>query len=90
MTAHKVDIEDATRPLAEYAKRVENGGELVLVTSGGRPVAAVIPMTDEDDLERLALSTNPKFLEIVERSRASHAREGGISHEDMRRRLMNP
>lgn len=47
-------------------------------------------MTDEHlepepDAESLSLSTNPKFLSIIERSRARHKAEGGIPIEDVRR-----
>ena len=41
----------------------------------------------EDDEETVALANNPKFLEILERSRARYKAEGGISLEEMRRRL---
>lgn len=87
MSVRKIAIEDATKPLAEYAKRVEAGEGLVLVTSGGRPVAAVIPVGDEDDLKSIAPSTNPRFIEIIGSSRARQASEGGIPHDEMRRRL---
>ena len=39
------------------------------------------------DLETVALSTHPDFLALIERSRARHRAEGGISSEEMRRRL---
>jgi hypothetical protein len=39
------------------------------------------------DWESIAIATNPKFLAIVERSRASHKRGTGISTAEMRRRL---
>ncbi|NEQ28696.1 MAG: hypothetical protein F6K28_58995, partial [Microcoleus sp. SIO2G3] len=35
----------------------------------------------EDDAESIALANNPKFLEILERSRQEHEAEGGISLE---------
>ncbi len=87
MSVRKLEIGDATLPLAEYARQVDGGEGPVLVTIEGRPVAAVIPVADESDLETISLSTNPKFLEIIERSRARQASEGGISSREMRRRL---
>jgi hypothetical protein len=36
-------------------------------------------------METVALSTNPEFLALIERSRARA--EGGISSEEMRRRF---
>jgi hypothetical protein len=39
------------------------------------------------DLETISLSTNPQFLALIERSRARQESEGGISSDEMRRRL---
>ncbi len=86
MRIRKVDMKDAVGPLAEYASQVEGGGAPVVVTAAGRAVAAVIPVS-EDDLEMISLSTNPRFIELIEESRRSLAREGGITSEEMRRRL---
>jgi len=52
----------------------------------GKPVAALVAI-DADDLESAALSVHPQFLEIMERSRLRHDQAGGISTEEMRRRL---
>lgn len=67
-----------------------------LVASG--PVlaahAAVIPSSDrrrlETDAETISLSTNPKFLRIIELSRKRQRKEGSVSSDDMRRRLGIP
>ena len=37
------------------------------------------------DWESLAIGSHPKSLEIMERSRAAHHQQGGISPEEMRR-----
>ncbi len=39
------------------------------------------------DLETTPLSTNPQFLALIERSRARQKAKGGISSDEMRRRL---
>lgn len=75
---------EATGSLAEYARHVED--EPVVVTVSGRPVAALVAVSNVD-AETISLSTNPKFLAILERSRARERREGGISSKEMRRRL---
>lgn len=49
--------------------------------------AAVTEAQIEDDEETVALANNPQFLAILERSRARQKAEGGISLEEMRRRL---
>jgi hypothetical protein len=42
---------------------------------------------DNTDLEALALSNNPEFLELIQSSRARQAKEGGLASAEMRRRL---
>lgn len=79
-----VELSQATGDLAEYAKEVAT--EPLVVLQDGRPIAALVAI-DNADLETVSLSNNPKFLAIVERSRARHEAEGGISAEEMRRRV---
>ena len=38
-------------------------------------------------MRRICVATSPRFQAIIERSRERHRREGGISTEEMRRRL---
>lgn len=79
-----IELDQATASLAEYARQVKS--EPVLLTEQGSPVAALLSLEDVDE-ESLSLSTNPQFMEIIEQSRARLAAEGGISSEEMRRRL---
>ena len=79
-----VESIDATGSLAEYAADIAKGA--VIVTNQGQPVAALVPI-ENADLETVSLSTNPRFLELIERSRASARAEGGVSSEEMRRRF---
>ncbi len=57
-----------------------------MLTRRGKPVAAVVPISSGVDLESFGLSHNPRFIEILNRSRASYKQSGGISLEEMRRR----
>ena len=79
-----LDMAQATAPLAKYAREVHD--EPVIVTARGKAVAALVPMADAD-LEEVSLSHNPKFLALIERSRARHKAEGGISSQALRRKL---
>jgi prevent-host-death family protein len=79
-----VDIAQATSPLAEYVRAAAR--DPVIVTDEGRPIAAVLSI-ENADAETVALSTNPTFLALIERSYERWKREGGISTEEMRRRL---
>jgi antitoxin (DNA-binding transcriptional repressor) of toxin-antitoxin stability system len=79
-----VEKEQATGTLAAYTEEVGNGP--VVVTDQGKPVAVLVPI-DNADLETVALSTNPRFMELIQRSRARVRAEGGIPSEEMRRRF---
>ncbi len=79
-----IEKQDATRSLAEYAGEIHAG--TVIVTDHGRPVAALVPL-ENADLETVDLSTNPQFMQIIERSRAAVLSEGAISADDVRARL---
>lgn len=42
------------------------------------------------DAESIALANNPKFVAIIERTRARYKTEGGVSLQEVRRRLGIP
>ena len=79
-----LDIHQATGSLGEYAHTV--AAEPVVVTENGEPVAVLISLA-HTDLETLSLSMNPRFIELIEQSRAQAREEGGIPLEDVRREL---
>ena len=79
-----VEKHDATRTLADYAEEIESG--LVVVTEDGQPVAALVPI-ENADLETVALGASQQFQELIQRSRVRVQQEGGVSGEDMRKRL---
>lgn len=79
-----LELSEASEPLSAYTTQVAEG-PLILVDQG-QPRFAVIAL-DNVDGETVALSLNPQFMALIERSRARHRAEGGISSEEMRRRL---
>ena len=79
-----VEKQKATRTLADYASEIQDGP--VVVTDHGQPVAALVPI-ENADLETVSLSTNRRFLDLIERSRSRVRDEGGVSSEEMRRRF---
>ena len=80
----KIELKKASEPLSKYAQKARK--DPVIVVKKGKPFAAVIPIRNADE-ESLALSTNRKFLKIIERSRARVKKEGAISASELRRRL---
>lgn len=79
-----LDVAQATAPLAEYVEDVSKGP--VIVTIDGKPVAALVSI-ENADLETVTLSTHPRFMALIERSRTRQRTEGGISAQELRRRL---
>ena len=79
-----IELKKATAPLIDYVRHMGRGP--VILTFRHKPVAALI-IIKHADLEDIALSTNAKFIAMIERSRARQKAEGSISSEQMRRRL---
>ena len=65
---------------SSYLKDCEQ--ELVIITKNGRPSAALIPIEEEDDIERLAMAYSPRLRAILETSRQEIAQAGSVSHEE--------
>jgi hypothetical protein len=57
-----VDFAKATLPLSDYTKK-----EPVIITKAGKPVAALVSITNAD-IETVSLSSSPKFIALIERS----------------------
>ena len=79
-----IEIDDARDSLAKYARHEESLP--IVVTDHGRPVAALFAVPNAD-METVSLSTNPKFLALIERSRERQTKQGGISSGEIRTRL---
>ena len=79
-----VELDESSAKLAEYARNVAE--EPVVLMTDGKPIAVLLSVEDVD-LETLSLATNPEFVAIIEGSRARLRSEGGISSEEIRRRL---
>jgi antitoxin (DNA-binding transcriptional repressor) of toxin-antitoxin stability system len=57
----KISLSKASRSLAQYASELND--EVIVVTKGRAPVAALVPLKNVDR-ESLALSTHPEFMRI--------------------------
>jgi antitoxin (DNA-binding transcriptional repressor) of toxin-antitoxin stability system len=80
----RVEFKNASGPLSDYAEKARK--DPVIIIKRGKPFAAVVPIRNADE-ETVTLSTNRKFLKIIERSRARVKKEGGIPSGELRRRL---
>ncbi len=79
-------------PLAEVKDRLsayidESRESPIVVTRNGRPVAMLIGIEDEDDLDSLLLVHNPRFLQLLEEARQRVRISGGVPLAEFRQRL---
>jgi prevent-host-death family protein len=73
-------IAEVKANLSAYVKASE--AELVVITRNGKPIAVLLPMEDDEELERLALAYSKRFQAILTEGRHQITTTGGISHAD--------
>ena len=78
-----LEMTRATGDLASYAAQVRTGP--VVVTDHGKPVMALLSI-DNADLETVNLSTDPRFIAMIERSRTLYKPGSGIPLDEIRRK----
>lgn len=72
-------LADVKARFSAYIKRVQD--EPVIVTKNGRPVAVLLGIADQDDLERILLATSPKFQALLDQTEQRIQETGGMSHD---------
>jgi PHD/YefM family antitoxin component YafN of YafNO toxin-antitoxin module len=83
----RLPVQDAQANLAALIDTVRY--EPIALTRRGKVRAAIVAM-DESDFEAYSLVQNPKFVELIERSRARARREGTVLLEKLARDLKLP
>ncbi|MCG2767337.1 MAG: type II toxin-antitoxin system Phd/YefM family antitoxin [Chloroflexota bacterium] len=73
-------VADVKARFSAYLKASTEGP--IIVTRHGKPVAVILSVEDEDELERLVLAYSPKFRAILDASRQQIREAGGLEHED--------
>jgi len=73
-------VADVKAHLSSYLKQSAQGP--VVVTRNGRPVAVLLGVADEDELERLVLAYSPRLRGILDAARQRIRQGAGIPHED--------
>lgn len=61
--------------------------EPVIVTKNGRPVAALLPIADEEELERIILAYSPRLQAILAKSREQIQEGQVLEHDEFWREL---
>ncbi|HVA48931.1 MAG TPA: type II toxin-antitoxin system Phd/YefM family antitoxin [Pirellulales bacterium] len=54
----------------------------IVVTRDGRPVAVLVAIDDEDEIERLLMAYSPRLQAILDKSRKSIREGRGIPHDE--------
>lgn len=53
----------------------------MVVTRNGKPVAIILSIADDDDVERIVLANSGKFQAILAKARGELERGEGLDHE---------
>ena len=78
-------VTDVKARFSGYIKASEEGP--VVVTKNGKPVAILLSVKDEAEIERIVLAYSPKFQGILQAAE-QQIREGqGVKHEDFWREM---
>ncbi len=73
-------VADVKAQFSAYLRSSTEGP--VVVTRHGKPVAVLLSIEDEEELERLVLAYSPKFRGILDAARDQIRETGGIGHEE--------
>jgi PHD/YefM family antitoxin component YafN of YafNO toxin-antitoxin module len=79
-----IDLKKAQKPLSEYAN--ECNDEILILKSNDKPVAAIVSLKNVD-MESISLSTNPEFMQIINKSRKDFKSGKKISIEAMKNKI---
>jgi len=76
------NIREVKTRFSRYVKELPRSGS-VLITKNGRPCAALVPVTEDTDLEALALSQNKRFWKLIDNAIARAEKEGFTDLSDL-------
>lgn len=65
--------------LSAYLKASED--EPIIVTRNGKPVAVILGVSDEEELEKLLLAHTPRLKSLLESAKQRIDATGGLPHD---------
>lgn len=74
-------VADIKARLSAYLKASEEGP--IVITRNGKPVAVLLSMKDEEELEGLILAYSPKFQRILKAAQQQIKAGAGIPHDEI-------
>lgn len=75
-------IREVKAKLSQMVTELPEEGPVV-ITKNGRPCAVLMPVTEESDLEVLALSQNRSFWKLYDRALANGEEQGRTSLDEL-------
>lgn len=81
--ASEAEVESQFRA---FVKASEAGP--IIVVRNGRPVAVLVGIDNEDDVERLLMAYSPQLRSILDKSRQSIKEGRGIPHEEFWKNIL--
>ena len=75
-------IREVKTRFSRYIKDLSKTGSIV-ITKNGRTCAALVPVTEDTDLEVLALSQNKRFWNLIDNAIARGKQEGFVDLENL-------
>ena len=76
------NIREVKTRFSRYVNELPKSGS-VLITKNGRPCAALVPVTEDTDLEVLALSRSKRFWALIDDAIERARREGYVDLDDL-------
>ncbi|MGA8347894.1 MAG: type II toxin-antitoxin system Phd/YefM family antitoxin [Isosphaeraceae bacterium] len=74
-------VADVKAKFSAYLKSSEDGP--VVITRNGRPVAVLLGVADEEEIERLLMAYSPRLRAILDRSRVQIGKGENVAHEQL-------
>ena len=75
-----VSVADVKKHLSAYLRDETSG--IFIITRNGRAAGVLLPMEDEEEIERLALAYSPRMQAILNDARQDIEENGGVEHND--------
>ena len=74
-------VADVKAKFSAFLKSSEGGP--VVITRNGRPVAVLLGIADEEEIERLLMAYSPRLRAILDRSRVQIGKGENVAHEQL-------
>ena len=78
-------LADIKARFSSYLKESEEGP--IIVTRNGKPVAVLLSIADEEEIDRMVLAYSPKFQKILRAAKQQIRDDHGIKHQEFWREM---